>query len=254
MIIYLLNYISHQSLISFCIIVMIISFCESLAFIGLFLPGIIIMSAIGAIIANAHNKFYPAWICSSIGCLLGDWISYFIGRKFKKWIYTFQIFKRNSYIIEKIQQTLYKYSISTIFFGKLIGFTRPIIPIISGMLKIPFFKKFFWPNLFSCIIWPLLYLMPGIITTLLLKLPNYHDNSYFKTFLISNILIITINTWIIWTSIKEKNNKIINFLIKKNIFWIPKLMLIIGIINIFLLQFNSKMILLRKLIIEIFFF
>jgi membrane protein DedA with SNARE-associated domain len=250
----LLNYVSNQSLIYFCLTVMIISFAESLALIGLFIPGIVIMSAIGVIIANSHIKFYPAWISSSIGCLLGDWISYFIGWKFKKKINKLKLFQKNIFVINKIKKILYKYSILTVFFGKFIGPTRPIIPMISGMLNIPFIKKFFWPNLFSCIIWPLVYLMPGIIATLLIKLPDYNNNNYFKTFLISNILIIIVSIWIIYIRIKNKKNKIIHFLIKKNIFWIPKILLTIGILNILILQFNSKMILLRNLIIEIFSF
>ncbi|NIG99108.1 MAG: DedA family protein [Buchnera aphidicola (Periphyllus acericola)] len=251
----LFNYISSQPLIYFCLIIAFVSFIESLAIIGLFIPGMMIMSTFGAIIANSHEKFYPSWIASTIGCLLGDWISYLIGFKFKKWINKLKIFKKYNIIIEKIIKTLNKYSVLTIFFGKFIGPTRPIIPILAGMLDIPFIKKFFFPNLFSCIIWPILYLIPGILTVLLINVPDNNENNYFKKFFIFNIIIILISIWIIFKIIKNtKDDKITSFLIKKKFSWIPKIILVIGIINIIILQFNEKMIILRSSIIKIFYF
>ncbi|WP_343187851.1 DedA family protein [Buchnera aphidicola (Periphyllus koelreuteriae)] len=251
----LFNYISNQPLIYFCLIVLIISFIESFALIGLFIPGIMIMSTIGAMIAKSHEKFYPSWLSSMIGCLLGDWISYFIGFQFKNWINQLKIFKKYYVIVKKITKILNKYNTYTIFFGKFIGPTRPIIPVLSGMLEISFFKKFFFPNLFSCIIWPLIYIIPGILTTLLINLPNTNKNKYFKKFFIFNLIILFFSIWIIWKGFQKKNkNKIIQFLKKKNIYWIPKIILLISIINIFILQFNQEMVFLRSSIIKIFYF
>ncbi|CAL4319096.1 Inner membrane protein YabI [Buchnera aphidicola (Periphyllus testudinaceus)] len=250
----LFNYLSNQTLIYFCLIVAIISFIESLALIGLFIPGMMIMSAIGAIIANSHEKFYPSWISSTIGCLLGDWISYFIGFKFKNWVKKLRIFKKYYVIIKKMIKILNEHSISSIFFGKFIGPARPIIPILSGMLEISFIKKFFLPNFLSCIIWPLIYLIPGMLTVLLIHLPKNHENNIFKKFLIFNIIIIFLSIWTIWKNIQNKKNIIINFLNKRKISWLPKIILIIGIINIIILQFNQNMIILRSSIVKIFYF
>ncbi|CAL4319253.1 Inner membrane protein YabI [Buchnera aphidicola (Chaitophorus sp. 3695)] len=247
----ILNYISKQSSFFFILITMFISFIESFALIGFFLPGIVIMSALGAMIINTHNKFYPIWICSTIGCLLGDWISYFIGWKFKYFIKNLKIFKNNLIIIKKIKKLLKRYNLITIFFGKFIGITRPIIPVLSGMLEISFFKKFFFPNLISCILWPILYLMPGMITCIFTQLPNHSNDNCFKKFCIFNVIIMFLSLWIILKNFKNKNYKeIIYILKKKDISWLPIIILIIVIINFIMLQFHKEMIILKSLIVQ----
>ncbi|MCW5197637.1 DedA family protein [Buchnera aphidicola] len=249
------NYISKQSTMFFILITIFISFIESFVLIGCFLPGIVIMSSLGAIIAHTHNKFYPIWIASTIGCLLGDWISYFIGWKFKHLIKNLKIFKNNFIIIQKIKKLLQTYNLITILFGKFIGITRPIIPVLSGMLEISFFKKFFFPNLLGCILWPIIYLMPGIITFLFTQLPHYSKDNCFKKFCIFNIIIIFLSLWIILKNFKNKNYiEIIHFLKKNYMSWLPIIILIIGIINFIILQFHPEMIILRSLIIKIFYY
>lgn len=249
----ILDHITRQSAIFFILITMFISFIESFALIGFVLPGIIIMSTLGAIIVHAHNKFYPIWIASTIGCLLGDWVSYLIGWKFKYLIKNLKIFKKNLVMINKIKKILKKYNLITIFFGKFIGITRPVIPILSGMLEISFFKKFFIPNLISCILWPIIYLMPGILTVLFNQLPNHSNDNQFKKFCIFNIIIIFLSLWIILKNFQNKNYyEIIQILKKKYISWLPMIIFVIGIINFLILQFHPEMIILRSLIIKIF--
>ncbi|CAL4319354.1 Inner membrane protein YabI [Buchnera aphidicola (Chaitophorus populicola)] len=250
-----LNYISKQSIMYFMIITMCISFIESLALIGFFLPGILIMSTLGAAIIHSNKKFYPIWLASIIGCLLGDWISYFIGWKCKNLIKNLKIFQKNLIIIKKVQKLLKKYNLITIFLGKFIGITRPLIPILSGMLEISFFKKFFFPNLISCIIWPIIYLAPGILTCIFIQTPNYSENNYFKKFCIFNIITIFLSLWIILQNFKNKNYYEIIYFLKKNyIFLLPIIIFIIGIINLLILQFYPEMIVLRSTIIKIFYY
>ncbi|WP_343182609.1 DedA family protein [Buchnera aphidicola] len=191
------------------ILVMTITFLESLAIIGLVFPGMILMSAIGTLIGSGKLSFYTTWIISIITCSVGDYISYYIGWKFKNWIYRIYIFKKNIILFNKIKNFLHNYSLITILFGKFFGPTRPLIPMMAGMMEIPI-KKFIFPSFIGCIIWPILYFIPGICTGLMIKNPHYtlKKTAIWLIFLI--LLCISILIWI--TSIYFKNIKNYNFL------------------------------------------
>jgi hypothetical protein len=64
-------------------IVFALAFGESLAFVSLILPAWAALLGIGALIGAGGIDFVPVWIAGSIGAALGDWLSYWIGTKFK---------------------------------------------------------------------------------------------------------------------------------------------------------------------------
>ena len=64
-------------------IVLLLAFGESLAFISLLIPAWGALIAIGALIGASGISFWPVWIAGGIGAALGDWLSYWLGFKFK---------------------------------------------------------------------------------------------------------------------------------------------------------------------------
>ena len=58
-----------------------LAFGESLAFISLLIPAWAALVGIGALIAQGGLNFWPIWVAGAIGAALGDWLSYWIGRK-----------------------------------------------------------------------------------------------------------------------------------------------------------------------------
>lgn len=196
---YLLTQFSSHPLL----LVIIVTFLESLALLGLVLPGMVLMATIGTLIGSGKLSLYTAWIASIITCSLGDYLSYYIGWKFKNWIYTINIFQKNITLFNKVKKILHQYSMITIFFGKLIGPTRPLIPMMSGMVEIPI-KKFILPSFMGCTIWPILYFLPGIFTGILINHPEYIKKCFPLWFLIPILLSIIIIIFIIWIIYKKK--------------------------------------------------
>ncbi|VEI63623.1 Inner membrane protein yabI [Serratia fonticola] len=60
-----------QSLAFTLVVVMLVAFLESLALVGLLLPGTVMMASIGALIGSGQVDFYMAWGAGIVGCLLG---------------------------------------------------------------------------------------------------------------------------------------------------------------------------------------
>ncbi|MCW5197325.1 DedA family protein [Buchnera aphidicola] len=225
-----LKYFLTQSLSYAFVIIAIITFLESLALIGLLIPGIVLMTTIGIMIGNKQLSLYSTWISGIIGCFLGDCISYYIGWKCKKWIYKNKLFQKNIKIFNKIKATIHQYSMLTILIGKFIGPTRPLIPMIAGMLKIPI-KKFLIPSVIGCILWPLIYFLPGIITSIMIN-TSFFIYPIKNSFTWTSIIIPCIlwhGCWLCWKLWKNKKQKKISQIFsKKNIIFCIIIDLLIG--------------------------
>jgi len=236
-----------QSLTYAICIVGIISFLESLALVGLLLPGIVLMATLGTFIGNGKLPFYPSWIAGTIGCLLGDWSSYYIGLYFKNWLHNLKFLKKHLNLLDKTKSLLNKHSIATILIGRFIGPTRPLIPMVAGMLKLSL-KKFIFPSILGCILWPPIYFFPGIVTGIAINIPPNPQNDYFKWFLLIIAIFIWCGIWLVskWWKIKKiKNKNNMNF-IKRKIGWIALIILSSGIIGLILIQFHPTMLIFRK--------
>lgn len=233
-----LNYLLEQSLTWAFLIIFLVAFFESLAIIGLLLPGAVVMATLGTLIGKGYLKLYPLCFFGFLGCILGDWISYFIGRKLKNKIYNISFVKKYRIILDKISYTLYNHNTSTIFFGRFFGYTRSLIPLVSGMIKLPI-KKFFFPNLLGCVIWTPLYFIPGIFAGIVMDI--YGKNSiFFNIFLFIIFTFFWVGIWLCW-NIKNYNsnpeNWLFYFIPIKILKWIGPIIFIIGISGLILIQF-----------------
>ncbi len=64
---YLLHLLT-QSLAFTLFIVMLVTFLESLALVGMLLPGTVMMTSVGALIGSGEVDFYFAWVAATLGC------------------------------------------------------------------------------------------------------------------------------------------------------------------------------------------
>lgn len=234
-------------------IVIIISFLESLALIGLILPGAIVMASLGAMIGSGKISLYPAWIAGTTGCLLGDWLSFYLGKKFKNSLHQWNFLKKYNLILDKIKYALYKYSMFTILIGKFIGHTRPLILLIAGMMDLSV-KKILIPTLISCLLWPPLYFIPGILTGAIIDIPTNKYSIFFKILLFITIIFFWIGIWLCWRwkSYYKKDDWITQSISINNIRWIASFFLIFGLVGFIGVQFHPMMILFRRSLFNVF--
>jgi len=106
-----------QSLAFTLMVVLLVAFLESLALVGLLLPGTVMMASIGALIGSGKVDFYYAWAAGIVGCLLGDWISYFVGRAFKGPLHRWSFLKKNKALLDKTEHALHQHSMATVLIG-----------------------------------------------------------------------------------------------------------------------------------------
>ena len=142
----LLEHFITQSTVYSLLAVMLVAFLESLALVGLILPGTVMMAGLGALIGSGEVNFWQAWLAGIVGCLLGDWISFWLGWRFKKPLHRWSFMKKNRALLEKTEHALHQHSMITILIGRFVGPTRPLVPMVAGMLDLPV-AKFVLPNI-----------------------------------------------------------------------------------------------------------
>src|SRR5512137_2926478 len=65
-------------------IVFALAFAESLAFLSLLVPAWAALVGIGALVEPSGLNFWSVLVAGAVGAALGDWLSYWFGRKLKR--------------------------------------------------------------------------------------------------------------------------------------------------------------------------
>ena len=183
--------------------VALVAFLESLALVGLILPGAVLMTGLGALIGSGEVNFWQAWLAGIIGCLLGDWISFWLGWRFKKPLHRWSFMKKNKALLDKTEHALHQHSMVTVLIGRFVGPTRPLIPMVAGMLNLPL-AKFIPPNIIGCIFWPPVYFLPGILAGAAIDIPSDAGSSGFKWLLLGAALLLWLAVWAGWRLWRNK--------------------------------------------------
>lgn len=193
----LLEHFITQSTVYSLIAVMLVAFLESLALVGLILPGTVMMAGLGALIGSGDVNFWQAWLAGIIGCLLGDWISFWLGWRFKKPLHRWSFMKKNKALLDKTEHALHQHSMITILIGRFVGPTRPLVPMVAGMLDLPL-AKFILPNIIGCLLWPPLYFLPGILAGAAIDIATNEHSGSFKWLLLAAALLVWLAGWLCW--------------------------------------------------------
>jgi membrane protein DedA with SNARE-associated domain len=141
-------------------IVFALAFAESLAFISLLVPAWGALVLIGTIVQAGGLNFWPIWIAGSIGAALGDWLSYWVGKKLE---YTVQhIWPLSKYpeLIPKGEAFIKKWGALGIFIGRFSGPLRASVPLVAGIFEMPWWR-FQVANFTSAFVWAATLLLLG---------------------------------------------------------------------------------------------
>lgn len=155
------------------LIVFLTTFIESLAVAGTiaYLPGSVVMTAIGILIGSRVMSAPVAMTCAACGAITGDLISYWLGRHYNDRIHNIWPFTSHPHWLEKGENFFKKYGGISIILGRFLGPIRCLVPLIAGTFKMkPLF--FLLVSIPSASGWAIGYLLPGILVgALSLELP-----------------------------------------------------------------------------------
>jgi len=156
----LLAYISVHSALTYGAI-FLVSVSESLAMVGLLVPGTFIMFGVGAIVATGSLDLATVLMLAMAGAIVGDGASYWLGHFYKEKLASVRPFSSHPEMLEKAADFFHRHGGKSVLFGRFVGPLRPVIPVVAGMLGMrP--VHFAIVNVLSAIGWALVYILPGV--------------------------------------------------------------------------------------------
>ncbi len=138
------------------------SFLEALAIVGTFVPGSTIVFAGGTLIGLGAIALWPTVVVAVIGAILGDGISYWLGRHHSARLRSIWPLKSRPDLLERGQLFFARHGGKSVFLGRFLSPTRAVVPVIAGMSHMPI-GSFYLMNVLSAFAWAALHLLPGML-------------------------------------------------------------------------------------------
>lgn len=143
------------------VLVFAAAMAESLAVVGLAVPGAAMMIVAGALVALGALGFWPTLLLAVAGAIAGDGVSFWIGRRYRDRLRTLWLFRRHPEWLSRGESFFYRHGGKSVLFGRFVGPVRPIIPVVAGMFGMrP--AVFYAVNVLSAFAWAPAYLLPGM--------------------------------------------------------------------------------------------
>lgn len=143
------------------VLVFVVAMAESLAMVGLVVPGAVVMIAAGALVAQGAIGFWPTLLAAVAGAIVGDGISFWIGHRYRDRLHAFWPFHRHPEWLSHGEVFFRSHGCKSILFARFVGPVRPIVPLVAGMLGMrP--AAFYAVNVLSALAWAPAYLIPGM--------------------------------------------------------------------------------------------
>jgi undecaprenyl-diphosphatase len=157
---FLLPKIEHFRMLGYWALLMV-SLLESLAFVGLVFPGSTFVVLMGALSARGYWDLGDLIWFATVGAILGDGISYSLGKRGKILFTESSRIFRVSYL-ERGEAFFRKHGPKSVFLGRFLGPIRAIIPFIAGLSRMEPRQFYVW-NILSAIAWASSHLLVGYL-------------------------------------------------------------------------------------------
>jgi len=141
-------------------IVFLLAFAESLAFVSLLVPAWAALVGIGALISSSGISLWPVLVAGAIGAALGDWLSFWVGRKLGPSVAHVWPLSRHPELLPRGEVFVRKWGALGIFIGRFSGPLRASVPLIAGIFEMPFWR-FQFANFTSAFVWAAVLLTLG---------------------------------------------------------------------------------------------
>lgn len=137
-----------------------VTFVESLLVIGAFVPATGLLIAAGSLAATGTLDLANVVIGCVIGAVLGDAVSYWVGRKMGSRVLHHRILRRHRRKVAWTRLYCSRYGVAAIFVGRFFGPLRAFVPVTVGVLGMRHLK-FEIANVTSAIVWVVAMVAPG---------------------------------------------------------------------------------------------
>ena len=170
---------------------------EGFFVIGIVIPGALIMFGIGALVALGALDFWVCVFISGSGALLGDTLTFLIGRRYGAALFALPILARYPEVSFRGQRFFQRHGGKSLILGRFIGPLRPIMPAVAGAYQMRW-NYYLLIELVSAYSWAVVYLAPGVVFGASLGLA-----SEVATRMVVLLLVIVIGIWFLFFLVRR---------------------------------------------------
>ncbi len=143
-------------------LVFLIAFCDALAVVGIVVPALPLLFAVGTLIGLGHLNGPYALLCAAVGAFAGDAVSYWIGHRWGPAMRDLWLFRRYPQLLQRGEVLFRRNGSKGIVIARFIGAVRPFVPAVAGMVRLPL-RRYIPASAFAAVTWAAVFLAPGWI-------------------------------------------------------------------------------------------
>ncbi|MGO4222549.1 VTT domain-containing protein [Lysobacter sp. TAF61] len=141
-------------------VIFLIAFCDALVIVGIVVPALPLLFAVGTLVGLGHISGPYALLCATLGAFIGDGLSYWVGYRWGPQLRARWPFSRYPQWLDRGEALFRRHGSMSIVIARFVGAVRPFVPAIAGMLHMPM-RRYALPSLAACLVWSLAFLAPG---------------------------------------------------------------------------------------------
>jgi membrane protein DedA with SNARE-associated domain len=143
----------------------IVTFGESFVGLSLLFPGTTIMVVAGTLVRwpiNPHGvlNVWPLLVGGILGAVIGDAISFWLGRRFGHYLEKHWYFVRHPDLLPRGYRFFERFGTASVFVGRFFGPVRAAIPLVAGIMEMSW-RQFWLANIGSALVWAPALLLLG---------------------------------------------------------------------------------------------
>ncbi len=159
----------HADYILWAIIIM--AFAECFAIVGIFIPGVVLLTIGGFAAGLSEINIWWVLICTYVGGGLGNATSYWLGYYVRGGRF-FQAMLDWEWVV-KMEKFTRSYGWLAVFAARFIGPLRPVAPFVAGTMGMRL-GLFLFVDMLSGFLWAPIYILPGYFIGNSMNYPQIH--------------------------------------------------------------------------------
>ncbi|HEX3405311.1 MAG TPA: DedA family protein [Acetobacteraceae bacterium] len=133
---------------------------EAVAVLGIIIPGTPILMAVAAAAAMAGNSIMPIIVVSIIGAVIGDFVSFWLGHRFRFRLHGMWPFATRPTLIGHAEKFFHRYGTASVAICRFIPVLRSTVPLVAGMAGM-MRSRFLLANVTSAFVWAPVHVVPA---------------------------------------------------------------------------------------------
>lgn len=139
-----------------------IALVESLALVGLLVPGVVLITATASMAGHQQLAVIAVMGAAFLGAVAGDGLSFWLGYSQRERVTRLWPLSRYPEWLAQGARFFQRHGSLSVLLGRFVGPVRPVVPLIAGMMHMPP-RAFTWANLVSAALWAPAYVLPGYL-------------------------------------------------------------------------------------------